>query len=89
MDFVIMVIASFAITNILVNEDVFKWLRERISWQPFHCARCMSVWVGAAFPWVYDTLHAGTPSEEYGKYILTALCTHAVVVYIEEMAPKY
>jgi len=54
----IFILISYAVTDILVNQSIFKWLRKLLPFKPFVCPNCMSVWVGFGLSLLFTPIYS-------------------------------
>jgi hypothetical protein len=50
---VALVLAMWRLTDAILFDQVFKWLRLRFPGYPVQCPRCISVWTGAALTGIW------------------------------------
>ena len=56
LNLIVFLAISYAIVNIYSTEYIFSKIRLKMDFKPFNCPYCLSVWVGFATSWAFDTI---------------------------------
>ena len=69
------IFAAFRLVDLFVGDSLLKRVRRRITWFPWACVRCVSVWAGAGavavlliWPWLNWALAISWLYLAYGDY---------------------
>lgn len=89
------VIAVEAITEILVESEIFRWPRETLARANgligtlVHCGYCTSVWVSAALSWAFVTCAWAIVPNFWVSFIVTTFVLHRLSNLWHELTSKW
>ena len=70
------ILTTFAFTKIVVEENIFNWLRKLLPFKPFTCLTCMSVWSGILLSFLFPPLFPF-----YFNWFICGLISYTIVYF--------